>query len=173
MGPILFREDSENNPHCGFAYLLRRCCRKGYLEGSNSGFHRRWYGFDANRIAETILRHHQKIGLPRHQRPYQGCGAGKELQSRSGDHSRATGRREDHTLGNISLLAEYAQDCPFPVDMVTDHGIFHVIKDSTVFDAVPGKAISFFTFDQSLRIKSTGLEYPSMKWFLIPSGKPL
>jgi len=72
----------------------------------------------------------------------------------------ATGRREDHTLGNISLLAEYAQECPFPVDMVTDHGRFFTINDSTVFDAVPGMAISFFTFDQSLRIKSTGLEYP-------------
>ena len=72
----------------------------------------------------------------------------------------ATGRREDHTLGNISLLAEYAQECTFPVDMVTDHGRFFTIKDSTVFDAVPGTAISFFTFDQSLRIKSTGLEYP-------------
>ena len=62
-------------------------------------------------------------------------------------------------LCNISLLAEYA-GVPFSGGYGHRSRTILTINDSTVFDAVPGTAISFFTFDQSLKIKSKGLEYP-------------
>ncbi len=72
----------------------------------------------------------------------------------------ATGKREDHTLGNISLLAEYASQTKIPVEMITDYGKFNIIFNTTTIGCTPGQHLSFFTFDKTLRIKSTGLKYP-------------
>lgn len=72
----------------------------------------------------------------------------------------ATGKREDHTLGNISLLAEYTSRTKIPVEMITDYGKFRVIFNTTAIGCTPGQQISFFAFDSTLKIKSTGLKYP-------------
>ena len=79
----------------------------------------------------------------------------------------ATGRREDHTLGNISLLADYAamlakmdsRGCR--VEMWSDYGHFEVILDSATLPARPGQEISLFSFDPSLRVHANGLQYPT------------
>lgn len=70
----------------------------------------------------------------------------------------ATGAREDHTLGNISLLVDYAAEFG-NVEMVTDSGRFIPFFDSFSLEASPGEQISIFCFDQSVRIKSEGLLY--------------
>lgn len=78
----------------------------------------------------------------------------------------ATGKREDHTLGNISYLPDYAQTLrqKFPklktnISTVTDYGVFIPILDTTRLKGEPGDHISIFAFDHTLRIKSEGLEY--------------
>lgn len=78
----------------------------------------------------------------------------------------ATGKREDHTLGNISYLPDYAQTLrqKFPklktnISTVTDYGVFIPILDTTRLKGEPGDRISIFAFDHTLRIKSEGLEY--------------
>lgn len=78
----------------------------------------------------------------------------------------ATGKREDHTLGNISYLPDYAQTLrqKFPklktnISTVTDYGVFLPILDTTRLKGEPGDRISIFAFDHTLRIKSEGLEY--------------
>lgn len=75
----------------------------------------------------------------------------------------ATGLREDHTIGNISLLAEYAQH--INVRMVTDTGEFIAILKTAEISAFPGQNISIFSIDPSTEITSNGLKYPlkSMK----------
>lgn len=73
----------------------------------------------------------------------------------------ATGKREDHTVGNISLLAEYAK--AVDVKMVTDTGIFYPILKSAVLDSVPGQNISVFSIDPHTEISSSGLKYPLMQ----------
>ena len=79
----------------------------------------------------------------------------------------ATGRREDHTLGNISLLADYAAmlaktDPPgCRVEMWSDYGHFEVILDSATLPARPGQEISLFSFDPTLRVHADGLQYPT------------
>lgn len=72
----------------------------------------------------------------------------------------ATGSREDHTLGNISLLAEYAVQFT-NIDIVTDFGIFTAHYGSCSIQCTPGQQVSIFAFDSTLKIKSEGLKYPT------------
>ncbi|MFN8210258.1 MAG: thiamine diphosphokinase [Bacteroidales bacterium] len=69
----------------------------------------------------------------------------------------ATGKREDHTLGNISLLAEYAKESV--VKMVTDTGVFYPLLKSGEFNSSPGQQVSVFSIDPRTEITSTGLKY--------------
>ena len=73
----------------------------------------------------------------------------------------ATGKREDHTLGNVSLLLDYAREASCPVTMLTDFGRFEAIFDTTALPSVPGQQISIFAFDNTLKITSAGLKYPT------------
>lgn len=72
----------------------------------------------------------------------------------------ATGLREDHTLGNISLLLEYAQQSEVKIEMLTDYGVFEVVKESGIFHSEKGMQISFFSLDREQKILSKGLKYP-------------
>jgi len=69
----------------------------------------------------------------------------------------ATGKREDHTLGNISLLVEYAKFTT--VKMVTDAGTFFPILASNKIDAQKGQQVSVFSIDINTEITSSGLKY--------------
>jgi thiamine pyrophosphokinase len=73
----------------------------------------------------------------------------------------ATGKREDHTLGNISLLIEYA--LTVDVYMVTDYGIFYPVFKSCSFKSSPGQQVSFFSISPETEITSSGLLYPLKK----------
>lgn len=69
----------------------------------------------------------------------------------------ATGAREDHTLGNLSLLADYALEAD--VIMETDYGRFVPICQDTVFRSFPGQQISIFPLDGQ-RLTLEGLRWP-------------
>lgn len=69
----------------------------------------------------------------------------------------ATGKREDHTLGNISLLLDYAAKAD--VCMVSDYGKFIPLSDSFRFKAEKGAPVSIFSQDITLKITSEGLQY--------------
>jgi thiamine pyrophosphokinase len=69
----------------------------------------------------------------------------------------ATGKREDHTLGNISLLAEYVRF--MNVIMVTDTGIFSPHSDSFSADTFTGQQISVFSVNSETIVSSKGLKY--------------
>lgn len=58
----------------------------------------------------------------------------------------ATGKREDHTLGNISLLCEYMQYAD--VEMITDFGIFIGIKEASTFESFVKQQVSLFSLDR-------------------------
>lgn len=70
----------------------------------------------------------------------------------------ATGKREDHTLGNISLIADYAR--VVKVTMVTDTGLFLPFNKTAIIPVSPGQQISVFAFDGETGITSEGLLYP-------------
>jgi thiamine pyrophosphokinase len=69
-----------------------------------------------------------------------------------------TGKREDHTLGNISLLAEYAEN--MNIRMITDTGTFIPFLYSCKVSSFLGQQVSIFSIDPETEISSTGLKYP-------------
>ena len=70
----------------------------------------------------------------------------------------ATGRREDHTIGNISLLIEYARTgcnvCSF-----TDHGVFIPCNGTTTHKCRKGQQVSIFSITAK-ELSAEGLLYP-------------
>lgn len=69
----------------------------------------------------------------------------------------ATGKREDHSLGNISLLTDYADFVS--VRMITDAGIFFPILSSSEIKSEKGQQVSVFSTDPQLEVTSSGLKY--------------
>ena len=90
----------------------------------------------------------------------------------------ATGKREDHTVGNLGLLMEYARseagtigeqgrttvgERSRTIDMVSDYTTAFAITESCELVLGKGRRISVFSPDNSLTIKSDGLEWPTDK----------
>jgi thiamine pyrophosphokinase len=69
-----------------------------------------------------------------------------------------TGKREDHTIGNISLLADYIGNVN--AIMVTDTGIFRPLLKSSEIMSFPGQQVSVFSIDPETEVTSHGLKYP-------------
>lgn len=70
----------------------------------------------------------------------------------------ATGKREDHTIGNISLLIEYLR-MGADVWSYTDYGVFIPCRDTCTFQCSKGQKVSIFNFT-ACKMKSEGLAYP-------------
>ena len=70
----------------------------------------------------------------------------------------ATGLREDHTLGNISLMMEYYPR--IEVQIISDFGIFFLVQSGEQVQSFVGEKISFFSIDNRVCVSSTGLLYP-------------
>ena len=83
----------------------------------------------------------------------------------------ATGKREDHTIGNLSLLMEYARELGGQggaaggrevfVDIVSDWWSAFAITDTCDLNIGEGRSISIICPDNSLKIKSKGLVWPT------------
>ena len=74
----------------------------------------------------------------------------------------ATGKCEDHTIGNMSLLMEYTRMFDLKdriVEMVTDHGTVFAATDTLEMECGTGRKVSIFSPDNSLKIKSSGLQW--------------
>jgi thiamine pyrophosphokinase len=69
----------------------------------------------------------------------------------------ATGKREDHTIGNISLLADYAKY--IKVKMVTDAGTIIPLPESCTIESGKGQQVSVFSKNPDSEITSIGLKY--------------
>ena len=70
----------------------------------------------------------------------------------------ATGRREDHTIGNISLLIEYAR-AGCQVRSFTDHGVFVPCNGTTTHKCRKGQQVSIFSIT-ARDLSAEGLLYP-------------
>lgn len=73
----------------------------------------------------------------------------------------ATGKREDHSVGNISLLTEYSKYAK--VQMITDNGIFLPFHESCRIETFKGQQISVFSVNTETEITSEGLRFPLVK----------
>lgn len=72
-----------------------------------------------------------------------------------------TGKREDHTIGNISLLADYVGNVN--IIMVTDTGIIKPLLKSSEIPSFPGQQVSIFSINPETEVTSYGLRYPLNK----------
>ena len=70
----------------------------------------------------------------------------------------ATGKREDHTLGNISLLIDYLR-AGADVRTYTDYGIFIPCRGTRTFPSHPGQQVSIINFTAH-GLHGKGLVYP-------------
>ncbi|HNW68190.1 MAG TPA: thiamine diphosphokinase [Bacteroidales bacterium] len=70
----------------------------------------------------------------------------------------ATGLREDHTLGNISIMMNFAAE--FQIVMVTNYGIFSPIHSTTTFQSFAGQQVSIFSFCADTALTFRQLKYP-------------
>lgn len=70
----------------------------------------------------------------------------------------ATGKREDHTIGNISLLLDYMEMLD-DVMIITDNGVFNPIKADSTFEAYAGQPVSVISL-KAQPMRARGLKYP-------------
>ena len=79
----------------------------------------------------------------------------------------ATGQREDHTLGNISLIVRYALELDVEPLLATDYGWFVVAEEESEFASFKGQQVSIFNMgcttlaSEELRWQA----YPYRQWW--------
>lgn len=78
----------------------------------------------------------------------------------------ASGRREDHTLANYSLLMEYERRFRLSsrgirVEMVSDYTTAFAVSSDATLHVGQGRSVSLFTADPTLQIRSEGLHWPT------------
>lgn len=71
----------------------------------------------------------------------------------------ATGKREDHTLGNLSLLANYSKEIS-NIRVVTNYGTFFAVDHSCRLPSTPGQQISIIALTPQVKVSSRNLKYP-------------
>ena len=99
--------------------------------------------------ATLFARSHLKMDASTHTRP-RFCYLG------------ATGKREDHTLGNISLMLYYYRQLAIDPVMITDYGYFVAASGSMRFASFPGQQVSIYNATCK-ELSSSGL-----KWDIYP-----
>lgn len=77
----------------------------------------------------------------------------------------ATGKHEVHTIGNLSLLMTYEKWWKFwekgiTLQIVSDYCTAFAIGESCKLQVGEGRKISFFSCDPTLRIHTSGLQWP-------------
>jgi thiamine pyrophosphokinase len=70
----------------------------------------------------------------------------------------ATGKREDHTLGNLSLLIDYMR-AGADARTYTNYGVFIPCRDTCTFACRPGQQVSIINFTAH-GLRGQGLVYP-------------
>jgi len=73
----------------------------------------------------------------------------------------ATGKREDHTLGNLSLLIDYAEKAN--IQMLTDYGVFTPLLKTATLKSYSGEQVSIFSLHPDTVFTFHNLLYPLEK----------
>ena len=78
----------------------------------------------------------------------------------------ATGGRPEHTVGNAGLLMEYTRMFDLEgrgimMESVSDFGTMFAVTDTVSLDCGEGRQVSIFSPDNTLKISSEGLKWPT------------
>lgn len=82
----------------------------------------------------------------------------------------ATGKREDHTLGNISLMVHYYRDFGICPVMVTNYGWWIVGEDKTHLETFEHQQVSILNVSCQNQLRSTGLRWPTRPFTALWQG---
>ncbi len=69
-----------------------------------------------------------------------------------------TGKRLDHTLGNLSLIARY--DRCFRLRILTPEGELFIVRSRLKLEGIPGQGISLAPMGEAKDVSTSGLKYP-------------
>lgn len=69
-----------------------------------------------------------------------------------------TGKREDHTIGNLSLMLYFYRELGIEPCYITDYGWFSVARGKTTFEAFPRQQVSIFN-SGCKNLESEGLRW--------------
>lgn len=86
----------------------------------------------------------------------------KNYSSKTIAYIGATGKREDHTIGNISLMRYYHEHLGITPTLITDYGWFVPSNGEDLFESFAGQQVSIFNCGCK-RLESEGL-----KWNISP-----
>lgn len=86
----------------------------------------------------------------------------KNYSSKTIAYIGATGKREDHTIGNISLMRYYHEHLGIAPTLITDYGWFVTSNGEDLFESFAGQQVSIFNCGCK-RLESEGL-----KWNISP-----
>lgn len=106
---------------------------------------------DLTKATRFFLEHYRSPGTKHPRICYIGC----------------TGKREDHTLGNISLPTFYRQEFGVEGVLPTDFGWFVYCHGACEFESIPNQQVSIFNLNCS-SLTSQGLQwpiYPFAQWW--------
>lgn len=144
----------------GCRYLC--CCDHAAVEAMHRGYHVDAIVGDGDSLPEAFKAEHRDIlHIVSEQDDNDMTKATRFCVAkgfRNIDYLGCTGKREDHTLGNISLLLDYRKDFHINVRMLTDHGIFITGQGKQTFHTEPGQQISIFNKSCS-RLVGEGLRW--------------
>lgn len=70
----------------------------------------------------------------------------------------ATGKRDDHTLGNLALLTDYAEKAN--IQMLTDDGVFTPLSKTSILESYPEEQVSIFSLQPDTVFTFHNLLYP-------------
>ena len=68
------------------------------------------------------------------------------------------GLREDHFIANLSILVMYSET--MNLIMLTEHGVFNVLRGAATLPSFPGLQVSVFPSNLHTRLSFSGLKYP-------------
>ena len=69
-----------------------------------------------------------------------------------------SGLREDHFIANLSIIVMYSET--MNLTMLTEHGVFNVMRGTSMFRSVPGMQVSVFPSNLHTKLSFNGLKYP-------------
>ena len=69
----------------------------------------------------------------------------------------ATGIREDHSIANIFIILE--KKYQMAIKIITDYGIFQIIKGRKSINSFKGQPVSIFTIKKDVKITTSNLKY--------------
>ena len=68
------------------------------------------------------------------------------------------GLREDHFIANLSIMVMYSEK--MRLAMQTEHGVFNVMRGTSMFRSVTGMQVSVFPSNLHTKLSFSGLKYP-------------